>query len=409
MPAFEYQALDAAGRTRKGVTEGDTARSVRSQLRSEGLTPLDLLEIGESSAATRGTRTHSGRGGAGGIGALDLALATRQMATLARAGLPVEEWLATVARQSEKQKVRNILSAVRTRVMEGHSLAQALGAFPRAFPEIYRSTVSAGEASGHLHLVLERLAEYLENRHALRQKVMLALIYPVILTLVALGVTVGLVVYVVPEVVQVFEGLDQQLPTLTRMLISTSDLLRTYGLYALIALGVLVALMTRWLRKPGPRMRFDRLVLRLPLVGRLVRGLNTARFARTLSILSASGVSLLDALRTGAEVIGNRPMRAAVEDASLRIREGRSIGQALEETGYFPPITVHLIRSGESSGRLTEMLERAAETQEQEVESRISVSMGLFEPLLILTMGGIVLTIVLAILLPIFELNQLVN
>ncbi len=408
MPAFEYQALDAAGRTRKGVTEGDTARSVRSQLRSEGLTPLELHEIADSSTGPRGIRSASGRM-AGGIGAIDLALATRQMATLARAGLPVEEWLATVARQSEKQKVRNILSAVRTRVMEGHSLAQALGGFPRVFPEIYRSTIAAGEASGHLHLVLERLADYLENRHALRQKVMLALIYPAILTLVALGVTVGLVVYVVPEVVQVFAGLDQQLPTLTRVLIGTSDLLRAYGLYALIALGALVALLARWLRKPGPRMGFDRMLLRLPLVGRLVRGINTARFARTLSILAASGVPLLEALRTGAEVIGNRPMRTAVEKASLRIREGRSIGQALEETGYFPPVIVHLIRSGESSGRLTEMLERAAENQEQEVESRISVSMGLFEPLLILTMGGVVLTIVLAILLPIFELNQLVN
>jgi len=408
VPAFEYQALDPAGRTRKGVTEGDTARSVRSQLRSEGLVPLELREIVESSTTTKGARPSSSRA-AGGIHALDLALATRQMATLARAGLPVEEWLATVARQSEKQKVRNILSAVRTRVMEGHSLAQALGGFPRVFPEIYRSTVAAGEASGHLHLVLERLADYLENRHALRQKVMLALIYPAILTLVALGVTVGLIVYVVPEVVKVFDGLDQELPALTRLLIGTSDFLRAYGLHALVALGILAAIVARWLRKPGSRMRFDRLLLRLPLFGRLVRGLNTARFARTLSILAASGVPLLEALRTGGEVIGSRPMRAAVEDASLRIREGRGIGQALEETGYFAPVIVHLIRSGESSGRLTEMLERAAENQEQEVESRISVSMGLFEPLLILTMGGIVLAIVLAILLPIFELNQLVR
>ena len=248
MPAFEYQALDAAGRTRKGVTEGDTARSVRAQLRSEGLTPLNLHEISESSAA--GRRATSGRTG-GGISALDLALATRQMATLARAGLPVEEWLATVARQSEKPRVRNILSAVRTRVMEGHSLAQALGGFPSVFPEIYRSTVAAGEASGHLHLVLERLADHLENHHALRQKVMIALIYPIILTLVALGVTVGLVVYVVPEVVQVFQGLDQELPVLTRILISVSDLLRTYGLYGLLGLGVLVFLLARWLREPG--------------------------------------------------------------------------------------------------------------------------------------------------------------
>lgn len=408
MPAFEYQALDAGGRSRKGVAEGDTARAVRARLRSEGLTPVELHEIADAGADSRRGRPATGRG-AGGVGALELALATRQMATLARAGLPVEEWLGTVARQSERPRLRNILSAVRTRVMEGHSLAQALAAFPRVFPDIYRSTVAAGEASGHLDQVFERLAEYLENRHALRQKVLLALIYPAILTLVALAVTIGLVVYVVPEVVQVFDGLDQELPTLTRTLIATSDLLRAYGLPALIGLGLAAAVLVRWLRRPGPRLRFDRLLLRLPLAGRLIRGLNTARFARTLSILAASGVSLLEALRTGAEVIGNRPMRAAVEEAALRVREGRGIGRALEDTGYFPPITVHLINSGESSGRLTEMLERAAETQEQEVESRISVSMGLFEPLLILTMGGIVLTIVLAILLPIFELNQLVN
>ncbi|OOC09125.1 MULTISPECIES: type II secretion system inner membrane protein GspF [Thioalkalivibrio] len=408
MPAFEYQALDAGGRTRKGVTEGDTARSVRAQLRSDGLTPLELREI-DDAGPRPATVGRSATGGRGHIGPLDLALATRQMATLARAGLPVEEWLATVARQSEKPRVRNILHAVRTRVMEGHSLASALAGFPRVFPEIYRSTVASGEASGHLDRVLERLAEYLESRHALRQRVLLALIYPIALTVVAILVTVGLVVYVVPEVVQVFDGLDQELPAITRGLIATSDALRDWGLAGLIVLAALTGLLAWALRHPGPRTQYHRLLLHLPLVGRLIRGINTARFARTLSILSASGVSLLEALRTGSEVVSNRPMRTAIENASLRIREGSSIGRALEDTGFFPPITVHLIRSGESSGNLTEMLERAAETQEQEVESRISLSMGLFEPLLILTMGGVVLTIVLAILLPIFELNQLVN
>jgi general secretion pathway protein F len=331
------------------------------------------------------------------------------MATLARAGLPVEEILGTVARQTEKARIRNVLTAVRTRVMEGHALASALAAFPRVFPELYRTTVAAGEQSGHLDLVLERLADYTESRNALRQKISLALFYPLILTLVAIGVTVALLAFVVPEVVQVFAGIGQDLPWLTVALIATSDALRDYGLWALAGLIVLSFGLRRLLRHEHWRYRYHALLLRLPLVGRLARGLNTARFARTLSILAASGVPLLEALRTSGEVIGNRPMRAAVAAAAARVREGSGIGRALEQSGYFPPMTVHLIRSGESSGKLNEMLERAAETQERELETRIAMVVGLFEPLLIVTMGAVVLTIVLAILLPIFELNQLVN
>ena len=404
MPAFEYQALDAGGRKRKGVTEGDTARAVRARLRQDGLTPLAVEEVREQA---------SGRGGlslgARGISPLDLALATRQMATLARAGLPVEEILGTVARQTEKARIRSVLTAVRTRVMEGHALAPAMGAFPRVFPELYRTTVAAGEQTGHLDLVLERLADYTENRNALRQKISLALFYPLVLTVVAIGVTFALLAFVVPEVVQVFAGIGQELPWLTRALIATSDALRDYGLWALAGLVVGGFGLRRLLRHEHWRYRYHGMLLRLPLVGRLVRGLNTARFARTLSILAGSGVPLLEALRTGGEVIGNQPMRAAVTAAAQRVREGSGIGRALEQSGHFPPMTVHLIKSGESSGRLNEMLERAAETQERELETRIAMVVGVFEPLLIVTMGAVVLTIVLAILLPIFELNQLVN
>jgi general secretion pathway protein F len=404
MPAFEYQALDAGGRRRKGVAEGDTARSVRARLRQDGLTPLQVDEVAEQGGGSGG-RTRGVRG----ISALDLSLTTRQMATLARAGLPVEEILGTVARQTEKARIRNVLTAVRTRVMEGHSLAAALSVFPRVFPDLYRTTVAAGEQSGHLDQVLERLADYTESRNALRQKISLALFYPLILTLVAIGVTVALLAFVVPEVVQVFAGLGQELPWLTRALIATSDALRNYGLWVLGALVVLGIGLNRLLRREHWRHRYHAFLLRLPLIGRLTRGIHTARFARTLSILAASGVPLLEGLRTGAEVIGNRPMRAAVTSAAQRVREGSGIGQALEQSGYFPPMTVHLIRSGESSGKLNEMLERAAETQERELETRISMVVALFEPLLIVTMGAVVLTIVLAILLPIFELNQLVN
>ncbi len=404
MPAFEYLALDSGGRKRKGVAEGDTARVVRARLRQDGLNPLQVEEVRDQARGAGGL-SRPGRG----ISPLDLALATRQMATLARAGLPVEEILGTVARQTEKARIRNVLTAVRTRVMEGHALASAMAEFPRVFPDLYRTTVAAGEKSGHLDLVLERLADYTENRNALRQKVSLALFYPLILTLVAIGVTVALLAFVVPEVVQVFAGIGQDLPWLTRALITTSDALRDYGLWTLALLVVLLIALRRLIRHERWQNRYHRLLLRLPLVGRLARGLNTARFARTLSILAASGVPLLDALRTSGEVIGNRPMRSAVVAAAQRVREGSGIGRALEQSGYFPPMTVHLIKSGESSGKLNEMLERAAETQERELETRIAMVVGLFEPLLIVTMGGVVLTIVLAILLPIFELNQLVN
>lgn len=404
MPAFEYVALDAQGRRHKGVAEADTARGARSRLRQQGLTPLEVEELRDKGRGNGG-RTQSTRG----VGALDLALATRQMATLARAGLPVEEVLGTVAQQTEKRHVRNILVAVRTRVMEGHALASAMAGFPRVFPELYRTTIAAGEQSGHLDLVLERLADYIEGRNEVRQKMGVALLYPIILTLVAVSVTVALLVFVVPEVVQVFEGIGQDLPALTRALIASSDLLRDHGLAALAVLAVLGFVFARLLKHEAWLYRFHALLLRLPLVGRLVRGLETARFARTLSILAGSGVPVLDALGTAGEVIGNRPMRQAVASAAQRVREGSGIGPALERTGCFPPMTVHLIHSGEAGGRLNDMLERAAEMQERELQTRTSMLLGLFEPLLIVVMGAVVLTIVLAILLPIFELNQLVS
>ena len=403
MPAFEYVALDQAGRTKKGVEEGDSSRQVRTRLREQGLMPMSVNQIAERHSALRMPVLQRR------IKPLELALATRQMATLARAGMPIEETLGTVARQSESQKVRSTLSAVRTRVMEGLPLAHALGEFPSVFPAIYRTTIAAGEQAGRLDVVLERLADNVEAQNAMRQKIMLAMFYPAILTAVAILVTVALLTYVVPEVVQVFSGMNQQLPWLTRALIATSDTLRDWGLLMLAAL-VAAVLVSRELRKrPAPRRTWDNWLLRLPLIGRLTRGLNTARFARTLNILAGSGVPLLDALNMSASVVSNVPMREAVGEAAKRVREGAGVGHSLERSGYFPPMTLSLIKSGESSGTLDKMLERAAETQERELEARIAIVMGVFEPLLILAMGGVVLIIVLAILLPIFELNQLVN
>ncbi|HCP02863.1 MAG TPA: type II secretion system protein GspF, partial [Pseudomonas sp.] len=280
MPAFEYTALDASGRTRKGVEEGDSPRQVRGRLREQGLTPMSVSQVAERAAVLRMPVLQQR------IKPLELALATRQMATLARAGLPIEEVLATVARQSESPKVRSALTAVRTRVMEGLPLAHALGEFPSVFPVIYRTTIAAGEQAGRLDLVLERLADNVEAQNAMRQKIQLAMFYPAILTCVALLVTVALLTYVVPEVVKVFDGMNQQLPLLTRMLIAVSDTLRDWGLLMLLILGGLGYGLRTLLQRPAYQRRWHDLLLRLPLIGRLTRGLNTARFARTLNILA---------------------------------------------------------------------------------------------------------------------------
>ncbi|MGB5606455.1 MAG: type II secretion system inner membrane protein GspF, partial [Gammaproteobacteria bacterium] len=401
----EYTALDVKGREKKGVIEGDAPRQVRQQLREQGWVPIEVQEV-----AQRETRSHTRPALLQrGISATDLALITRQLATLVRAGLPLEECLRAVSQQTDRARLKSMLLAVRSRVMEGHTLAAGLSDFRHVFPELYRTTVEAGEQSGHLERVLERLADYTEGRQQMRQKIQLAVFYPAMLTLVAILVVGGLMTYVVPQVVQVFDNIGQELPPLTRGLIATSDFLRESGttiLLLLILSGVAIGYL---LRNPGNRRRFHLLLLGIPLVGRLERGLNTGRFARTFSILTASGVPVLEAMRISAQVMSNLPMRGAVDEAAARVREGASIASALERSGYFPPMTVHLIASGESSGKLEDMLERAAINQEREIETLIAALLGLFEPLLILFMGGVVLIIVLAILLPIFDLNQLVQ
>jgi general secretion pathway protein F len=405
MPAFEYKALKATGREERGVVEGDTPRQVRQVLRERGLTPLDVAEVAEK----REQRARRMPFLAPGISASDLALLTRQLATLGHSGATLEEALGTAARQTEKRRVQSVILAVRARVVEGHSLAAGLSDFPAAFPELYRATVAAGEQSGHLDAVLERLADYTEARQEMKQKIMMALLYPVILTALAILVVIGLLAYVVPQVVQVFEGLGQELPLLTRSLIVSSDAIRDYGLFVGAGLIALVIGFMRLLRNEDYRERYHRFVLRLPIVGKLNRSLNTARFARTLSILAASGVPILEALRIAGQVVSNVPMRRAIESAGARVREGTSIKASLERSGLFPPMTLYLIASGESSGKLEDMLERAAVQQERESSTTIAATLGLFEPLLILVMGGVVLVIVLAILLPILEINQLIQ
>lgn len=407
MPAFSWIALDATGRTRKGVTEGDSARLVRQSLREQGLTPLSVEQTAEQVRAAGGhSRLARWRAG---LSSGELALITRQLATLVQAGLPIEAALGAVARQSEKAVSRNLIHAVRSRVMEGHTLAAALSEYPRVFPELYRATVAAGEQSGHLDAVLERLADYTEAREALSRRIQLALFYPGLLTLMAVVVVMGLLTYVVPQVTQVFENLGQKLPDLTLALLALSGFLREYGLWLLGGLAAGTLAFRHALRHTRVKRRWHHLLLRLPLVGRLIRGVNTARFARTLGILASAGVPILEAMRIAASVMDNVPMREAVEEATLRVREGVGIATALADSKLFPPMTIQLIASGEQSGRLRPMLERAAAQQEGELSAIIATALGLFEPVLIMVMGGVVLIIVLAILLPIFELNQLVK
>ncbi|MBU0655556.1 MAG: type II secretion system inner membrane protein GspF [Gammaproteobacteria bacterium] len=397
MPAFEYRALNTAGKEERGIMEADTPRQVRQLLRNGELIPLEVNEVEQKQKKSESGGLFRG----GRLRPADLALMTRQLATLVRAGSPVEEALGAVVRQTERNSARRVFSAIRARVTEGHSLANSLGLFPGAFPVLYRATVGAGEQSGHLPQVLERLADYTENSQHSQQKITAALVYPIVLLLVAVGVVSALLRFVVPKVVEAFATLEIELPLLTRMLIASSDFLRDYGLALLVGIGLLVAGIVWLLKRPVWKHRYHRLLLRLPIIGRIVRGVNTEHFARTFSILASSGVPVLDAMKISAEVVINIPMRESVLQAADRVREGMPINRALERSGYFPPMMVYLIASGEGSGKLDEMLERAAIQQERETQARVSTLLSLLEPGLILLMGGIVTLIVLSIMLPV--------
>ena len=405
MAAFRYEAYDAAGRLKKGVLEADTARQLRARLREQGLLVAEVATVSEATMARGSSRWHWRRG----LSGTQLSLVTRQFATLLAAGLPVEQTLNALIEQADTDYQRQVLAGVRGEVLAGHSLARALQKYPRVFPELYVTLVAAGEQSGRLGEVMERLADYTESHQALRQKVGLAFIYPAIVTLVAGTVVLGLLTYVVPQVVSVFQNTNQTLPWLTRALIGLSDFLRASGWLWLIAIAVAIWAARRALRRPPTRLRFHRWLLRLPLVGALVRGVNSAQLASTLAILVGSGVPLLAALHAGAGVVNNLPMRQAVEEAARKVREGGSLSRALAAAKLFPPMLVHMIASGEASGRLVHMLERAAAQQSREMENRVMGLTSLLEPLLIVVMGVVVLVIVLAILLPIFEMNQLVR
>lgn len=404
MGAFEYTALDAGGHERKGILEGDTPRHIRQLLREQQLLPVTIAEVAQREAKRQRSFSLMRR-----VSPADLALFTRQLATLVRAGLPLEESLLAVSQQTEKPRVQSIVLGVRARVMEGHTLADGFTEFPRVFPEIYRATVAAGEQSGHLDNVLERLADYTESREQIRQKVLAALLYPIVLTVMCFVIVSFLLVFVVPKVVSVFESTKAKLPLITRALIGTSDFFRLYGIYVLIGLALAIWIFGRWQRNPAAKRTFQSWQLRVPILGKLVRGFNTARFTRTFSILSGSSVPVLEAMRISGEVVTNLPMRDAVTDAAARVREGAPIGRSLARSRLFPPMTIHLISSGESSGQLDSMLERSAISQERELDGMLAAMVGLLGPLLIILMGAFVMGIVFAMLLPIFQMNNLIH
>ncbi|MGB0848700.1 MAG: type II secretion system inner membrane protein GspF [Thiolinea sp.] len=404
MPAFEYLALNPAGKEEKGILEADTPRQVRQLLRNGDMMPLEVHEVAQKQKRTEGKSLFGGS-----LNTADLALMTRQLATLVGAGSPLEEALGTVVRQTERAASRRIFSALRARVLEGHTLASSLKLFPSAFPPLYRATVGAGEQSGHLAEVLDRLADYTENKQMNQQKVSTAFAYPILLTVVAIGIVIALLKFVVPNVISVFETFEGDLPGLTKVLISSSDFIEAHGLTLLLVIIAAIVFLFYLLKIPAWKIRFHRFILRLPIFGRLIRGINTEHFARTLSILASSGVPILDAMKIAGEVVTNIPMRMAVDAATIKVREGMAINKALQQSGYFPPMVIYLIASGEGSGQLDKMLERAAVQQERETQSRISKMVGLLEPLLILVMGGMITLIVLAIMLPILNMPSFIR
>ena len=403
MAAFEYTALDTKGKQKKGVLEGDSPRQIRQQLKEKGFVPLAVEATVQKSedkgkAAAVFNRT--------GISASDLALLTRQLATLLQAGIPLEETLRAVSKQSEKPKLTSMMLAIRSRVVEGHSLAQALLEFPKAFPDLYRATVAAGEHSGHLDLVLEQLADYTESRYQTRKKIQGAMIYPVVLVIFSILIVVGMLTFVVPKIVGIFEGSGQELPALTRVMISSSEFLQSW--WWAIGLLIVAAVLgfQRALMQEAFRYKFHQHILKIPLIGKINRGFNAARVISTLSILSKSGVPLVEALKISGQVSGNLCIKEAVIEGAEKLKEGGTLFNSLDQSGYFPPMMMQMVASGEQSGELDSMLGRAAQNQERELEDLVSTIVSLFEPLMLVVMGGVVMMIVLSIMLPVINMNS---
>lgn len=418
MTAFRYEAAEDSGRIRTGVVDADSPRLARAGLRQQGLTPLSVEALHASNdarvdGAAEGVDRARSRAWRRKLPAIERALLVRQLASLVTAGLPLAQALAVVQDQAEKARVRDLLAAIRGDVVSGMTLAAAFARHPRDIPELDRALIAAGEQSGDLGTVLMRLADHIERRNALQAKVTAAFIYPAIVTTVALLVVTALLVYVVPQIVGVFAQTKQTLPFLTRALIGLSNFVRSWGWAVAIVLALALWIWRSALKRPGPKRAWHARVLRLPLAGALVRRANLARFSDTLAILVGAGVPILRALVAARDTMTNVVLRDVVDQAVTRVREGASLSRALRpprgERGEFPPVLLNLIASGEATGKLPDMLERAATSQSDELERRTLWLTSLLEPLLVLAMGAMVLLIVLAILMPIIDMNQLIR
>lgn len=406
MAAFEYKALDSRGRNKKGLLEADTAKQIRSMLREQGLTPLEVTQAAdkEKQQAKSGGGLFKAK-----ISAHELSLITRQLATLVQSALPVEAAVLAVAEQCEKPRLKSMLMSVRSKVVEGYSLAEGLAEFPHIFDHLYRAMVAAGEKSGHLDQVLMRLADYTEQRQHMRSQITQAMVYPIILVVFAVAIVSILLGTVVPTIVKSFQSSKLALPWTTETVIAASNFIQNYWLASIIAIVASIFAIKHTLKKPKARFWFDSRVLQLPFIGKVARGLNTARFARTLSILSSSSVPLLEGMRISGEVLANEKMKAAVAEAAVKVSEGASLKASLDQTKLFPPMMLHMIASGEKSGELEQMLERSADNQDKEFEALVNVSLKLLEPLMIALMAVIVMFIVMAILQPIMAMNNAIG
>jgi len=407
MAAFDYQAVDAKGKTKKGVIEGDTPRHVRGLLREQGLMPIAVSPcLNKKSKMASANNVNGGRKK---VSATELALITRQLATLVESGLPLEESLMAVAEQCEKNTLKSMIMAVRSKVTEGYGLAESMAEYPNIFNHLYRAMVAAGEKSGHLDKVLNRLSDYTEQRQQMRSQITQAMVYPVIMTVVAVGVIAILLTMVVPKIVAQFEHMGANLPGTTQFLISSSDFLRAYGLVLVLLIVAIIFIFGQLRKKPNFEFAYHKKIIFMPAIGKVARGISTARFARTLSILSASAVPLLESMKIAGEVLDNLYIKQKVKEATDKVREGTSLRVALEQTKLFPPMMLHMIASGEKSGKLEHMLGRAADNQDREFEALMNISIKAFEPALMVSMAGVVLFIVMAILQPILQLNTLVG
>ncbi|APF03007.1 TPA: GspF family T2SS innner membrane protein variant LspF [Legionella pneumophila] len=398
MGAYQYQALKVNGNVSKGVIEADSERHARQLLREQGLIPTQVQTLTQQRAASSKSK----------VSAADLALLTRQLATLLAAGIPVEESLRGVSEQTEKDKVRELIIGVRSKVLEGYGLAQAMAQYPNAFPELYRATVGSGEQTGRLDVVLEKLADYTEKQQKTRQKVQQALIYPLLMIIVSTAIISFLLTFVVPKIIDVFTESGQTLPPMTQLLINLSQFIKSYGLYTLAAIILALIGFKKSLSNIKIKTAWHQVMLKLPIVSYLVKTINVARYIHTFGILFAAGVSVLETMRVSSSLVTNVVMRQAFDLATLRVREGSGISEALKETKFISPMAIHLIASGEKSGQLSDMMERSASHLDNEVNRLIETSLTLLEPMVILLMGAVVLFIVLATLLPIFSMEQLV-